>query len=313
MQRPTDRWIGSKSPFIVFLLLISVLFGFFSTHYQSIIVQFDVETNGFGVVQMSYVTDGHIFSSNGIRSIKLAPGSIGHARFEISAPSEINRLQFSAPVGGISPLIRNLKLLAPKSGVYEEYAASAFNTRASGEFRAHQHAAAEFKIEPSQAVEVAVPSQLYAQGPYLWWELGCLLMLIIFVSILIDGRRLRVFRLTEGADVSGYWLALACIALAALGAQKISYGSIVGDAGENLAIALNLLHHGVFSHLHSAELTPTNLREPLPPFFYAAWLALVEIADHAMTLDHLAGVSHAYVVKLGNISGSMPGWLLFPN
>ena len=302
------RWFRQHSAFLILAIL---LFGFFATEYRSIIVQFDASADRVSELEIEFASTEQAYSLHSKRLIKLAPGRVNPVRLEMASRTAIDRVRIGLSQGSVAPRLTHIRLLAPRTG--QSFDGPPMTERdVSGQITDPQALpSGEFQLLPGHWLEIEIPDTLYRQPVYQWVELGALLILYIVFALAIDGRRLRY----PGASGSSRWaefgLALSCIVLAAMGTHLISYGSIVGDAEENLATAFNLLHHGTYSHFNTEQPLSSNLREPVPTFFYAAWLVIIGQFDHVINLNHLWGGTGTYAVKLGNFFWIYAGLVAF--
>ncbi|MEZ5706812.1 MAG: hypothetical protein R3E56_17080 [Burkholderiaceae bacterium] len=304
------RWLRQHS---LFLILALALFGFYATEYRSIVLQFDANADRVSELRIDFASSGQSYSPHPQRRIKLAPGRVNPIKLEMASRTAIGRIRLAVVQGDTTPRLAHIRLMAPRTGQSRDHPPlSLVKGGDSGPAIPSQPLpTGEFQLPPGQWLEIGVPPNLYAQPVYQWLELGALLGIYILFALVVDGRRLRQPGAGSPSRWSEFGLALSCIVFAAIGTHLISYGSIVGDAEENLATAFNLLHHHIYSHLNSENPIPGNLREPVPNFFYAAWLVLIERFDHVINLNHLWGGSGTYAVKLGNFFWIYAGLVAF--
>jgi hypothetical protein len=295
----------------LFIFISTILFSFYTFEYRSIIVEFEVTAKQFGKLQMEYTHAGQNYSIQNSRLIKVVPGDWHRVKLEISARQAIESLRWSVAQQGFEPSIRKIRLLAPRSGQSEASPQIIFPTQNLDANGSDTAAPVEFDLTNRHSLEAIVPAHLYTQPVHQKLGLIALLGIYLLFALTIDRHRLRLPGSHGGAQWSQYILAVACIVLAAVGAHQISYGSIIGDAEENLAIAFNVLHHGIYSHVISDTPLPGNLREPVPTFFYAAWLAAIGQFDHVIQLNHLWGGTGTFAVKLGNVFWIYAGLVAF--
>jgi 4-amino-4-deoxy-L-arabinose transferase-like glycosyltransferase len=76
--------------------------------------------------------------------------------------------------------------------------------------------------------------------------------------------------------ISRLILAVGLAALSIVWARQLTDAPIVGDAAHNLRMAINLVHHGTMSMSKSAPYEASMYREPLPVFFDAVAVKLVD-------------------------------------
>ena len=105
---------------------------------------------------------------------------------------------------------------------------------------------------------------------------------------------------------SSYPVRCALVALLVLLYGTVCYHNITGstirfDAAENLELALNLAHHGVFSSDQQYPYRPSMIREPVPVLSMAAAVLVVDrVLGPAPPADYFSG-PRARAIKLQNI------------
>lgn len=165
------------------------------------------------------------------------------------------------------------------------------------------------------------PSHVLA-GPSWGWVAGVGLLAVVLVSVVWLVVMLLGFSGTSA--MRGVALVICMLGLTLMAGQKITERGFPGDAGQNYAMALNLVEHGVLAHSRqSTPPQPSNLREPLPPITAAAWIVALqatgvisEVADmetrHGFWLFKqinllwvFLGLTSTYLLAR-HLSGSMP-------
>jgi 4-amino-4-deoxy-L-arabinose transferase-like glycosyltransferase len=76
--------------------------------------------------------------------------------------------------------------------------------------------------------------------------------------------------------ISRLVLAVGLAALSIVWARQLTEAPITGDAAHNLRMAVNLVHHGTMSMSKSAPYEPSMYREPLPVFFNALAVMVID-------------------------------------